>query len=585
MKKGIGKIFLCLLLVIVFGIGIKNVKANTINSISMDIYVDNYGDAYVTEVWNCKLSSGTELYHPYFNLGKSKISNLTVSESSRTYTTLSSWEVDASFNNKAYKCGINKVSNGVELCWGASNYGSHVYTVKYKIEKFVSELTDSQMIYWTLMPKGFSDSVKDAKIKIHTDFNIADTIDVWGYGKYGGTAYVYNGNIQFNSMSTLTSSEYMTILVKFPQGTFNASNKIHKNFNYYLKMAEEGSTKYVGEKSTDDYSIMSPKLMLITFAQWGMGIGAIILFVKVILSTSNSNTKQLVITSGEKRSVKKVGYLGYYSEIPCEDIFRAYYISTKYEINKNKTDFLGALLLKWIKENKIRMEKRATKSRFKPEETVFVLNKEPEFSNDIEKKLYNMVYKSSKDGILEGDEFKNWCKTNNLSILNWFDDVINKIEEKILDSKEVEKKINMFGKEVKNKYVTTLSIQEEAMKIAGLKKYLKDYSLIKEKEPLQVHLFEEYMIYAQMLGIAKKVAKMFKEVYPEIIEESCFVDYESIIYVDRYTDSGIEKARVEKARAEAIERASNYSSGGGGFSSGGGGGGSFGGGGSGGGIR
>lgn len=573
MKKGIGKIFLCLLLVIVFGIGIKNVKANTINSISMDIYVDNYGDAYVTEVWNCYLSSGTELYHPYFNLGKSKISNLTVSESSKTYTTLSSWEVDASFNNKAYKCGINKVSNGVELCWGASNYGSHVYTVKYKIEKFVSELTDSQMIYWTLIPKGFSNSVKDVTINIHTDFSIEDTIDVWGYGKYGGTAYVYNGNIQFNSMSTLTSSEYMTILIKFPQGTFNTSNKINKDFEYYFQMAEEGSIKY-NENNESSQNTNYSKIIII--------FCIIALSIYICIVSRFSYTKQIVLTSKEKKKVKKVGY---YSEIPCEDIFRAYYISTKYKLNKNKTDFLGALLLKWIKENKIRMEKRATKSRFKTEETIFVLSEEPKISNSLEKKLYDMVYKSSKDGILEGDEFKTWCKRNNSSILNWFDEVINKIEKKILDSKEVEKKINMFGKEVKNKYVTTLSIQEEAMKIAGLKKYLKDYSLIKEKEPLQVHLFEEYMIYAQMLGIAKKVAKMFKEVYPEIIEESCYADYGNIIYIDRYTDSGIKKARTEKARAEARERARNYSSGGGGFSSGGGGGGSFGGGGSGGGIR
>ena len=38
-----------------------------------------------------------------------------------------------------------------------------------------------------------------AKIKIHTDFNIPNTIDVWGYGNYGGLAYVSEGSINMES--------------------------------------------------------------------------------------------------------------------------------------------------------------------------------------------------------------------------------------------------------------------------------------------------------------------------------------------------------------------------------------------------
>ena len=44
----------------------------------MDIYVDNNGDAYVTETWKCNVTQGTEVYHPYYNLGNSVIKDLTV---------------------------------------------------------------------------------------------------------------------------------------------------------------------------------------------------------------------------------------------------------------------------------------------------------------------------------------------------------------------------------------------------------------------------------------------------------------------------------------------------------------------------
>ena len=53
-----------LILVINF---IPFVKANNISSVSMDVYIDDNGDAHITEVWNAKLSSGTEGYKPYYN--------------------------------------------------------------------------------------------------------------------------------------------------------------------------------------------------------------------------------------------------------------------------------------------------------------------------------------------------------------------------------------------------------------------------------------------------------------------------------------------------------------------------------------
>ena len=56
------------------------VNANSINSITMDIYIDSNGDADITEVWNCTTNQGTESYHPYYNLGESEITNLRVKD-------------------------------------------------------------------------------------------------------------------------------------------------------------------------------------------------------------------------------------------------------------------------------------------------------------------------------------------------------------------------------------------------------------------------------------------------------------------------------------------------------------------------
>ena len=33
------------------------------------------------------------------------------------------WDIGASFGEKSYKCGYNRIDGGVELCFGISEYG------------------------------------------------------------------------------------------------------------------------------------------------------------------------------------------------------------------------------------------------------------------------------------------------------------------------------------------------------------------------------------------------------------------------------------------------------------------------------
>lgn len=572
-KKFIRILFLTFFCLLIFCIS-KSVKANSISKISMDIFVDDEGNASVTEVWNCNVNNGTESYHPYYNLGNSKITNLTVAEGDKVYTTLNSWNTSGTLSSKAYKCGIHKISNGVELCWGISNYGSHNYVVKYNISNFIATLNDCQMIYWTLIPYDFSTSIGSVYIKIHTNFNIADTIDVWGYGDYGAPAYVYNGYIEMESNGRLDTSEYMTILVKFPQGSFNNVNKINRDFDDYYNMAQEGAVKYNHSSSNMSTSSKIEKIFM-TIIGIFIGLFRIIVYVFIVL----------VIFLAGKREKFNFGEKGknfskdtpYYRDIPCNgNLYKAYYIAHKYGIIKKKTDILGAIILKWLKEGKIRIEQKQKGKVFKREDTIIILKEtnQSEIADTYEKQLFKMLYEASIDGILENKEFEKWCNKSYSKILSWFDSIISS-QQKILVSEglitvEETKTMGIFKKKT---YTMTPEIRKEAEEIYGLTRYLLEYTLIPERQAIEVKLFEEYLVYAQMLGIAKEVAKEFKDLYPDIIEQSHFNSYDNIIFIHAYSTRAISAAYSAKTRAES------YSSGGGGFSSGGGGGGSFGGGG------
>ncbi len=573
MKKFLRYILLFVLLLIPL-----NVKANSISKIDMDIYLDESGTAHVTETWSANLNQGTEGYKPYYNLGNAKITNFKVTDNEKTYEYNDYWNTNDNFNNKAYKNGINYIENGLELCWGISEYGYHNYVLTYDIEGFVATLTDADMIYWTLIPYELSSKPDNVHIKIYSDNYFNNDVPVWGYGNYGGTAYVYDGYVEMNSEGPLESNEYMTILIKFDKGTFNTYNALDHNFEYYHDMAEEGATKYKEKKSSKILNfIISAFISIFQFMIW--------VFVAIAISKSVKNAgnkvgnKTFNFGSQGKILPKDVPNM---REIPFnKDIYRTFWLAESYKLNKNKTDFLGAILLKWLKEQKITIKKIEAGFIKKKEETVIDLTKEITFDNPFEQELYNMMKEASSDGILESKEFEKWCNNNYSKILSWFDKIIDNETDKLITEGKITVTEKTTFKVFKSKeYLVDPSMKDEAIKLKGLKNFLEEFSRMDDKEAIEVNMWEYYLIYAQILGIADKVAKQFKKLYPEIIDNpELGYTYTDIMFIHMVSHSGMRFATASQQRAQS------YSSGGGGFSSGGGGGGSFGGGGGGGGFR
>lgn len=546
------------------------ILANEINNIDMKIYVDNNGTAHVTEEWTTKLNEGTEGYKPYYNLGKSKISNFKVSMNGKEYTYKSDYDINASFNEKKYKNGFHYIDNGVELCFGITNYGKNTYILSYDISNFVVNTSDNyQMIYWTLFPYDYNPSPERVYIKIYSDFKYADTLDVWGYGKYGAPTYVYDGYIEMDSESTVTSSEYMTILVKFPENTFTLDTAVDKTFDEYLNMANEGATTYKVQKKNFFQKLLSYIPVLISIF-----IPFAIVFIAIRSSIVNGYGYKNNKTIDKKNTPL-------YRDIPCnKDI---YYANTLVKLNNTlfnnykETNIFGAIILKWVKENKVKFINQ-TKGVFNKETSSIDLTLNPTFDNVLEKELFDIMYEASADGILETKELEKWCNKNYSKFFNLFER-INTVEiHKLKNDNHIYNRTDK--NECKKKNVMDDTIYEDSTKLYGLKKFLDEFSRIDTREVLEVHIWDEYLMFAYIFGIADKVAKQLKNLYPEVLEDpNNYIDLDTILYINYLSNRSVNAASTARSRAES------YSSGGGGFSSGGGGGGSFGGGGGGGGFR
>ena len=475
-----------LFLILCFFAGIGIVNASSIDSINMDIVLDEYGTATITETWKAYVNQGTEGWHPYYNLADSNIRVIEASMDGVSFEVEDYWNESRTLSEKAYKAGIYQVNNDeTDVVFGISNYGNHTYKIVYEITNFVKETTDSQIIYWQLFPYDFSSQPGRVDIKVTGPNDFPDTIDVWGYGKYGALCYVDNGAIYMSTDGeSIATDEYLTLLAKFPLETFNLSSKLDNDFNHYYEMAQEGAEVYK-EPGTTMADIIGG---IIAF------VGNIIVWGLVIAGLSRvSNKSKINYTFGEVgKTLPKDRDINSFRDIPCnKDIYRAFWVADTYGLIKSKNDFLGVVLLKWIYDGNVTVQTNTKKKVFKDKkEDVIIFNKEPD-ANEHERNLYRYMLEASIDGVLEKDEFKKWCKNHYSKVLNWFDNVETYEYGKLSSDKQYIDNVmtkGMFGSEKQVVGATEL-LNEKAAHMAGLKKFFKEFDNMGDKQAIEVNIW------------------------------------------------------------------------------------------------
>lgn len=529
MKKYIKTKYLILFTFFLF---IPQVKANSIKNIDMDVFVEKNGDASVTETWKTTSNEGTEIYRGYATKSYS-ISNFTVSDDlGRNYEFLSDWDISGSFSDKAYKNGINYNDDGIELCWGISQYGNRTYTLKYNISNLVKQYTDNQGIYFNFLSS--IKAVDSVKITIHSDepFSL-DNAKIWDFGNNGEINFK-DGKIVLTAKN-LTESQYIVGLVRFEHNIFNISNITSESFDdvYDSAMSDVKDIE-------KPFEIKDIFLLLVA----AIFFNPILWIVLLMIFINKFNKKSEKLTEFILGSRKRSGDLdfgldgnvlpedvNYYREIPSnKDLERAYWVCLKYSVipeEKVKQGIIGAILLKWIKNGYItvlKMEKGILS--FKDNNYAIDLTKITNVDNEIENGLLKiLITAAGPNKILEAKEFKKWSKKNYSEVSSWFSSIDDQVELNLekegLITLTQETTQGMFGtsKNITIKNVNP-KLKEEAIQLKGLKKFLLDFSIMPEREYFEVKTWEEYLILAQLMGIADKVAEQFSKIYPSFNQES-----------------------------------------------------------------
>lgn len=552
--------------------------ANQLHSIDINVEIDQNGIGHVKETWqtNEENRDATEKYKVISDLGDIKIRNFKVESDDGSWQEVSPWNIDASFDDKAYKYGMVEDGDRVELCWGITNFGENTYHLSYDIDPLVVGLNDYDMVYFRFIKENLDPLPDKISITIKGPNSFDDEVLMWGFG-FEGDVHNVDGEVVAKSDGDV---QYGQVMLRFPKGTFDTSYHIDKDFDFYADMAQEGSdygsADDAGDYEYDESTRFNPFLFFLSGALSLIGpIIGFIFFGLAIKSLKGSNDYRII----NKKLLKKANKFKdqYYRDIPYDGpIEDTYLISQNANgLNINFENYMTAFLLKWVYQDAISFGEEEEKVLFFDTKSSYItINHEPTNMSKVESKFFDVLQRSEEytnDGKIKQKHIEKFIKKNESFMEDYFESFSENSLDQLVDRGYLinNKKKKALSSKFNNKITITDSGIDLYENFIKFKNYLEDYSLIEERDINEVKLWDGFMIYAAIYGISKKVYSNFTEIYPEYENMSAF-DFYMISNITSYS-SGISSA--------ASSNLSSFESGGfGGSSSFGGGGGSFGGG-------
>lgn len=521
-----------------------------LHSLDIRVVLSHNGDARITETRVMDIDDeGTECYIGLGNMGGSEVRDLEVSDENGTqYENIGSWDIDRSRSWKEGKCGIVYKHNGYELCWGLGNSGNRTYTTSYTITSLVHAYPDADAIRHVFLDQDVSPKPDHAKISIEAEDSILfsdENCGIWGF-RFGGELGFQDGRIIAYNTEDFGHSGALYIMVRFNKGMFEPTIQEDDTFEHKKELALEGSD-YTSDDDWTTEDTITLIVMAIGFFILPI-VGGIWYFIYVWRARKKANKNLL-----------------WYRDIPMKgnlqqanDMLNAYkYFGTDYN------NLLSACILKLIDMGAISIE-QTLNSKGKTEQN-FVIHELENYADQplLLRKIHSMFKTAAgEDTVLEPKELRSFMRSSkNESITDSF---INTLHTKT--------SISYYKDRL-----------EDVRQVFGLKKFLKEFSLLDERHVNEVSLWKDYMIYATLFGIADQVIKDMKKINPEYFNmdqvAAQMANDSTLPLIYSTLHSGTSRAVANKAAREA--RASGH----GGHSSWGGGGGGFSGGGFGGGVR
>lgn len=554
------------------------VLANDIDSINFQVQIMDNGDMRVKQVWDAYTDEGTEFYMPMQNLNHMDLKDLQVSMNGKAFTTLDEWDVDRSFEDKAYTAGINTGPGFPEICFGITEYGSNEFEISYTLTNGVQAFPD----YDGFNVRFINDEMQPIPETIQGEVFIEgkdlseENARVWAFG-YDGEVNFEDGKVRVRT-NDFNFFNHITLVLGFDKGIINPSYQGEGTFEELRDRALENSD-YGNPDDYQDYvpgEDYGPGSYEEYRPPMGVFAGFIPFVIPLLAGAGALISSKAIRNRNKPRNLKH--YMAdkgqYHRDPPVDGNLAGIGTMESYTNEYKFENLMTAYLLKWLKEGAIAIHDSEEGLIFKRQSIVVEFLKKPDFSFASEEDLYAYLYKASGDGVLEEKELKNYVSRHTSSYSNLSTGLISEGKTYLAQAK-------YLARDNRNKLVLTEEGGEEYRKLGAYKNFLKDFTLINEREPIEVKLWDQILIVAAALGMADTVSKQFEKIYPDyVFSQRAYgpgMNYSTFYYINRLsglsaTASSSYNSTVQASRSSGFGGGSSFG-GGGGFSGGGSGGG------------
>lgn len=595
---------------------VKSEATLELNELDFEAQINEDGSMDVTETWDIDISETNTLFKT-FERDSSKYSGITDVTVTETTNGINKefTQIYKEMYHVTKDCyyALNNSKGMFEIAWGVgldNSSGTRQYQISYTVQDAIAKYNDYAELYWKFVGDDFEIDAKKIKGTIFLSHNAEskEDIRVWGHTRdLNGEIYVTDLNkIEF-TINRYSGGNYVEVRNLMP---LNMIETTGRQYNYdILETVLKEENKWADEANARR-EMKAKTVNIIMIAE----VVITVFFVAKIFKNINKLRKM-------DKKFKPTTKLEYFRELPYEDATpaEALFVLSK-GANKAFSSSFSANILDLCLKKYLTLEVLENGGIIKSNIVKIILqNKSTEGLKEDEKLTLEFLYEvAGPNNELTTKDITKYLEKHTSKV-----EKINRQLEKIIETEEI--KNGNYQKENydnMNKYggicvmyivfaffmmpitifCASLSIflgvvamafmiilivngvitgmvagkvnvftqkgVDEKEQWKAFKKYMEDFSLLKDKEVPALVVWEKYLVFATAFGISEKVLKQLKVIYPEITNmDSAMYNTYSYIYIMNSVNIG---NCINSSVYSAVS--SSGSGAGGGFSGGGGGG-------------
>lgn len=497
-------------------------------------------------------------------------------------------------SNSTYE--VSEIKNGKSIkMYNETKRGTSYFYVEYAVLDVSVLHNDCAEVYYSLIGDEFADNIGEVKAVIYIPYPDEDNLRIWAHGPLNGESYIIDGGygaiLKIEDLSAYTPVDLRMI---YPKEQFMISFNENKKSNMdakdlILEVETERANKANEERKTS---------RIITYVIFGVDGIYLLSLIFAIIYVYRKYDKEYISTFKNKYNRE---FIEDYDVEVIDYLMR----------RTIGSDAFSASILNLIYKKKIKAEKIDGKK----EDYKFTLIDRKSISKE-EEEIVKLLFDEigSKDEVKMSEIKKASKKDYNSNkvyetFVSWKESVKNKALSENFYESNIKVKVLFglyslagvllsfisfnIGLQILPLITAIFSIvflvyilvfskrsqkgNEHYIKWKAFKRFLEDFGRFEEKELPEIVLWERYLVYATVLGVADKVSKEMKTKFDQMnINDNTYnntlFNYYMFTNMSRDINSGITSA-VQNSISIASAAQSSDSSGsgfGGGFSSGGG---------------